>query len=194
MPNECQSVCLFKLGGSLLTDRHWPTRLQRWLVSQPEQHFLGIVGGGQVIEAMRELDRCHKLDPQAMHWRCVQMLDTTLDIANELTPAFSLVTSREELDEFLSSSTLEKRCAWLRISSFYHQGLDDRHLPADWDTTSDAIALWLAARYALPRVVLFKSCKVEHVTSLDEAVSSGVIDKASSRLRHADLRFELVQL
>jgi 5-(aminomethyl)-3-furanmethanol phosphate kinase len=73
-----------KLGGSLLSQPDWPEWLEAWLDEQPPGPKLLIVGGGQAIDAMRQLDRAHRLDTPAMHWRCIRLLDATFEVAAEL--------------------------------------------------------------------------------------------------------------
>ncbi|MCY2974718.1 MAG: hypothetical protein NTW52_08650 [Planctomycetota bacterium] len=75
---------VLKIGGSLLSQTDWPSRLNHWLQTQPAGLYFTIVGGGEAIEAMRELDRIHTLDQTAMHWRCIDMLEATFEVAVEL--------------------------------------------------------------------------------------------------------------
>jgi aspartokinase-like uncharacterized kinase len=75
---------VLKLGGSLLTQPDWYVRLRDWILQQPSGRYFMIVGGGEAVEAMRELDRIHALDQEAMHWRCVDLLDASFEIAAEL--------------------------------------------------------------------------------------------------------------
>jgi hypothetical protein len=75
---------VLKIGGSLLSQSDWPSRLNHWLQTQPAGLYFTIVGGGEAIEAMRDLDRIHTLDQTAMHWRCIDLLDATFDVAVEL--------------------------------------------------------------------------------------------------------------
>ncbi len=72
---EIASRTVFKLGGSLLHQPDWPSRLASWLRAQPPGDYFGIVGGGEVVEGLRDLDRVHSLSESRMHWRCVRALD-----------------------------------------------------------------------------------------------------------------------
>lgn len=79
-------IRVIKVGGSLLT---WPglqEALPRWLNTLTPANNLLIFGGGECIEAMRQLDALWHLDSTAMHWRCVRLLDATFEIAKELWP------------------------------------------------------------------------------------------------------------
>src|SRR5262245_59141995 len=48
-----------KLGGSLLTWAEWPTACRRWLAMQPPRRTVLIVGGGGMVDAVRNWDRAH---------------------------------------------------------------------------------------------------------------------------------------
>ncbi len=200
--------CVFKLGGSLLDQEDWPTRLRHWLSQQRHGQYLGIVGGGEVVEAMRKLDQVHRLSQSSMHWRCVRLLDSTLEIASELTSEIDTLNSSEQLAMYLESpcdldSDLNHPdAAWVRISAFYHPGpcketksADTFIWPAEnWDTTTDTLAMLLAYQIKADRVVLLKSCQVDHVSSLEEAASMGIVDRECLQFAKHLAKVELLRL
>jgi aspartokinase-like uncharacterized kinase len=94
---------VFKLGGSLLDQADWPARLRRWLSRQPTGDYYGIVGGGELVEAMRSLDTRHSLSIVEMHWRCIRLLDATYEIAGELMPELGRL---DNLDSAVKASPL----------------------------------------------------------------------------------------
>jgi hypothetical protein len=58
-PRPCRVV---KLGGSLLDLPHLAPRLQSWLGGEPDKLTLLLVGGGEFVEAMRQLDQVHAFE------------------------------------------------------------------------------------------------------------------------------------
>jgi aspartokinase-like uncharacterized kinase len=54
-PDELVTT-IVKLGGSQLTNPNWPTQLAAWFRSQPIDRYLVLIGGGRLIEAVREID------------------------------------------------------------------------------------------------------------------------------------------
>jgi aspartokinase-like uncharacterized kinase len=180
-----------KLGGSFLDSPSWPDRLQTWFARQPIGDYFVIVGGGKLIDALRELDTCHRLSQSAMHWRCVRALDATFEIAAELTPAFGRILSSAQLldrleTEFDGNMDRNPRIHWVRIASYYGQEFDspkrdEPQLEHSWSTTTDSLALLLANRIHAERCVLLKSCDVKHLTSLRQAVDEGIVDPESIR-------------
>lgn len=192
-------ICVFKLGGSCLTNADWPSRLRGWLRKQPPAIYIGIVGGGELIEALRDLDRIHRLNTRQLHWRCIRLLDATFEIAVELVSEFAALRSREQLAGLLQKK-LEvsgQRVAWLRIASFYNDVdvLVNEPMPSeDWSTTTDTLALLLARELHADRCVLLKSCPVDHLTTLQDAVDEGIVDPESIRFGDDGTRVEFVQL
>ena len=76
---------VIKLGGSLLESESIAERFANWLALQPPAQNITIVGGGEIIDAMRRLDQRFSLDQAWTHWHCVDLLRTTHGVlASEL--------------------------------------------------------------------------------------------------------------
>ena len=168
--------CVVKLGGSLLSCSETPARLDRFLADGFENVQVNlIVGGGKIIDALRELDAVHSCCPVAMHWRCIGVLRLTLEIAAEWLPLATQILTAQDFEA-------HRHCRsagiyLIAVDSFY--SVDDRHaLPQDWSTTSDSIAALLARKLGLRRVVLIKSCAVPEGLSIAQAAKSGIVDAA----------------
>ena len=210
-----------KLGGSLLNDAGWPARFARWRREGGEIPAVLIVGGGEMVEAMRQLDTVHSLDNTAMHWRCVRMLRHTTDVAAEILQRsgvdFSLLTTLAEFAEFVGGTrhglpappTLAIAYADAVYRSDFFEALArlpeqlrqhfcrDREPPlprVGWQTTSDAIAIHLAAWSGAARCVILKSCEVDCYHDLADAAAAGVVDPETPRLATDYPRVSLVRL
>ena len=150
-----------------------------------------IVGGGELVEAMRTVHRLfHELNEEEMHWRCVELLDHTWSITKEIFPMGISIASREELTR--SSEQRDLAGFFLvRVQSFYSRescGL----LPSSWQprsnwrTTTDSLAWLLGKIIGADRVILVKQCECDSSLSLARASELGVIDQELPRLVDAN--------
>jgi aspartokinase-like uncharacterized kinase len=181
------TIRVIKLGGSLLLFPKLPSALTAWLSRQTPAINILIVGGGECVEAMRELDALWKLDPQLMHWRCVDLLDATWQIAKELWPKWPTYgpdTGRENADcqqllDFIRSSSFASDphgALLVRVRSVY--GNSCQQLPFDWRTTTDSIAAYLANSLDASELVLLKSTPHAFDSTTAHAAQVGWVDQA----------------
>jgi 5-(aminomethyl)-3-furanmethanol phosphate kinase len=181
---------VLKLGGaSLFASEGFGTELQSLLFEFRHDRVYLMVGGGDLIESMRTLHRLHPdLDQEEMHWRCIDLLDSTWDIAQRLFPVPQTVRDSKELARFTAGGP-SPSTAWIRVLSFYSAALGSSipstWLPrANWDTTTDAIAWLLGMIVDADRVVLLKRCPCDSNWSLSQAAELGIVDKEVARLAH----------
>lgn len=99
---------VLKLGGSLLLLPDWPRRLTSWLELHPAPLNLLLVGGGQIVDAVRELDAQHDLPTAFAHWLCIDLLSATARIAGQLLPSFPLLTTPAELQQVMGDRRLNE--------------------------------------------------------------------------------------
>ncbi|MFG0262183.1 MAG: hypothetical protein ACF788_07320 [Novipirellula sp. JB048] len=176
---------VIKVGGSLLTREDLQTRLPQRLQEIADQGRLGsepvetwlVVGGGQLVNAIRELDRLRPLDPTATHWRCIELLHHTLDIVGQWFPEWSRIESRQDFHGALQQAGRRSVPTLVAVRSFYAPG-DSGGLPHDWRTTSDSLAGKLADDIAAEELVLLKSCAIDPTWGVAEMIERGVIDSA----------------
>lgn len=206
-------IGLIKLGGSLLHQPGWPQALFEWIQRRLDCRWLMVVGGGESIEAMRHLDLIHQLDPKAMHWRCIRMLSVNYEIALELWSR-QLSLNAQQIAE-LGIDDLEKLRLWLsqrelqRVSSprtaiidlgklyplLYEHRPELPRLPENWNTTSDALALWMARALGATELVWLKSCEIDPAWDWKEMEAREIVDQATGSLLVPGLRcrFEKLQ-
>ncbi len=164
---------VIKLGGSLLSQPRLGNRLSRLIQGHFPGHQVSLmVGGGQVIEALRQLDQVHRLDAAALHWLCIESLRTTFRIASLLLPQAQRIETVSEFADYQHSRSPGLHL--IAIDSFFGPGNDDG-LPEDWSTTSDAIAAVLAKRLNVAELCLLKSCDVT-TDNLQAAAAQGIVD------------------
>jgi aspartokinase-like uncharacterized kinase len=145
-----------------------------------------IVGGGETVESMRLLHGIYpQLDPIAMHWRCIELLDATWQVASELMDFCQRIPTTESLQQAFSSHTP----SWniVRPGAFYSPILAQQ-LPANispdpsWETTTDALAWLLAILAQGDEVLLIKKANCSSIKSLAQAAACGIVDPEIHRL------------
>lgn len=185
---------VIKLGGSLLTRPGLLDDVHAWLTAQTAADTCVIVGGGRMIDAVRQWDQLRRVDQREVHWMCVEMLKHSV---RHLANAFL------EDDRFADVSLLETDSQWHHYQTnpvvpasskgsslaflvpglVYHRGCD-APLPENWSTTTDSIAMWVAMCCQADEVVLLKSCEVPVDGQLDDWIDEGIVDSACGALSH----------
>ncbi len=208
-------LVVLKLGGSLLAQTDWHIRLNDFIENRPPTAYLMIVGGGKAVEAMRELDAIHRLDRVNMHWRCVELMELNQQIAIEIlarnsrcfdlrqistSEEFSILKRAGKRDKNLS---IGRSVSLVSVNSFYSSILHKSNaiaakhsrVPAlGWQTTSDAIAVYLAQIVDADECILLKSCEILEPLDLRTAAQSSLIDAESLRLSEFGPPVRLFQL
>ncbi|NCX98202.1 MAG: hypothetical protein EBX35_06420 [Planctomycetia bacterium] len=120
---------IVKVGGSLLALRDWPERLAELVAASPAP--LLVVGGGRVVDGLREIDAANPRPTPLMHDLAIDAMTLTARIVADALglPVVALATDGGVLDA----------AAWLRSSG------QAARLPAGWHVTSDSIAALVAA-------------------------------------------------
>jgi aspartokinase-like uncharacterized kinase len=165
-------VRVVKLGGSLL---EWPelaTWLRAWLAVPPPAVNVMIVGGGALVEKLRELDAVHALPVETSHWLAIRAMSITAAVVAGLMPEAKLVEAIEQL-EFSESGPLQILDAQQFVSREHGSAAA---LPASWDVTSDSIAARVATVLHAHELVLLKSSLPAGPTNLESLARSGYVD------------------
>lgn len=166
-----RGAMVVKVGGSLLSSPAVAPRVHAFCKSLDRERIFLIVGGGQLIDAVRRWDDIHALEPVANHWRCVDLLDATFAIAAEWFAFAKPAGDDCRVDQHGANIHL------VRVASFYRPG-QTFGLPCDWSTTTDAIAVALASHVGCGEATLLKSCDIPD-TSLENMADLGLIDSAT---------------
>lgn len=155
---------VIKLGGSLLDLPDLGVRLTRFLHElTPQDSSLILVGGGPIVDAVRQYDRLWKLDESDCHWLCVQLMNSTARLVQLLSPKWPLISDPPSLTAWASFARRSKnptQCHPIAIvapDSFYSPNINASALPLSWETTSDSIAALLASVVNAEQLILLKS-------------------------------------
>ncbi|QDT03736.1 hypothetical protein K227x_21210 [Rubripirellula lacrimiformis] len=185
-----------KVGGSLLLRPDLGRSLSTWLLRQPPAQHALIVGGGEMIDAVRKLAMVHNLDPETVHWMCIDLLRQTEQVVAEIVDGLNRIQDRDAFTRWSKcpphgSGNTEAANTLISIPAFYFPGCGSG-LPNDWDTTSDAIAAYLGTLTRADEVVLLKSCDVPQGITVSQCIETGIIDRATAILmpRTGNLRVE----
>ena len=194
---------VIKIGGSLLLQADLPLRLDRWIANQQPSETFAIVGGGEMIESVRRLDRLHAMEPSWVHWHCIDLLRTTFEWLASRLNQWNLVRTSDEFRKLcgslseascLSEASRGANCLGGHVSpkdqvphliavDCFYSPLCPAPLPLDWSTTTDAIAGWLAIQLKADELVLMKSCEVDGPIDLAQLACQGVVDGALELLQ-----------
>lgn len=174
---------IVKLGGSLLVDDSTPARLRMFLERLPEAPTLIVVGGGAMVDAVRQLNQANAIHSEAAHWLSIRLMDETARIVAGW------------FDDWRCTDDFSDPCAvgvfkpnrWL-------SGNDVRDLlPQNWNVTSDSIAALLAKTLQASELILLKNCMIVS-QDLAELGRSGVVDKGLDALGLENVLVSVVQL
>jgi len=150
---------VIKLGGSLLDWPEWPARFEVWLAEHPEATNVVIVGGGKLVDVVRDWNRTFRLSDSEAHWLSIRAMSTTAELAAKLLPQATLVYD-------LPAAAV--RDGKLKILDVYGplrcetaDGVEAveamETLPHGWSVTSDSISAHIAKLLNAEELVLLKS-------------------------------------
>ncbi len=138
-----------KIGGSLLVRRDWP-QLLGGLLDASDAPLQIIVGGGPVVDGLRQLDAASPQPAERMHRMAITAMAITASmVAEEL----GLPVCREPPAAASRHGVIHPE-AWQASGGF-------AGLPASWEVTSDSLAAIIAATVGQP-LLLVKSVRPPH--------------------------------
>ena len=141
-----------KLGGSLLDLPHMVSVVERWISCQSPGFHVVIVGGGALVDVLRELQPRLKLRDAQAHWLAVR----AMSLAAHVVQAAAVADHRDWPLVEAVDNPVSGRIVLLDVAPMLRQTTENP-LPADWTVTSDSIAAWVAIRLNADELVLLKS-------------------------------------
>ena len=171
-------MMVVKVGGSLFDHPELASTLAGWLKIQAETKILLVAGGGRFADAVREMDRIHKLGEDAAHWAALA----------------SLAAPAAVLKAMLVPYNLPKQVEFIDCLAFARSDDDNSlSLPHTWRVTTDSLAARIAMVHGCQRLVLLKSLDIPEGTSWDVAAKNGWVDDYFSAIaRVATFKIETV--
>jgi len=155
-------MMVVKVGGSLFDHPELVATLAGWLKIQAETKIILVVGGGRFADAVREMDRIHKLGEDAAHWAALA----------------SLAAPAAALKAMLVPYNLPKQLVFIDCLAFARSDDDNpMSLPHTWHVTTDSLAARIAMVHGCQRLVLLKSIEIPKGTSWEVAAKNGWVDE-----------------
>ena len=169
-----QSPLVIKLGGSLLSQPGWPqgiTELLRALSAQsPESPALLVVGGGSVVEGLRQIDAASPQPAELVHALAIELMGITARLVAAAT-GLPLVTA-------WPTAGARGACL-LDVPQWLAENQRLLRLPVGWEVTSDSIAARVAAAHR-GKLLLVKSVPPPSLSAsqnqLEELANAGWVD------------------
>jgi len=137
-----------KLGGSLLELRELAAKLKFWLHENGNMQNVIVVGGGDIANVIRRLDRTHGFLSQQSHELACKSMRLTASIVSYLIGEADLCRDEDELENSRTPTVIFDSSEWI---------LQQPNVPVSWDFTSDSIAARLATVLNAEELVLIKS-------------------------------------
>ena len=159
-----RSGLVVKVGGSLLGLHGWPARLTDLIAAlgdRPPAPLL-IVGGGRVVDGLREIDAAGPRPPALMHDLAIDAMSLTARIVADALglPVVALADGGGVLDA----------ATWLRCTDHAAP------LPAGWHVTSDSIAALVAAETGRGLLLAKRTPPPEGGHDFERLATSGWVD------------------
>ncbi len=204
-------VRVVKLGGSLLDLPDLASRLRRFIDSQCDSRaLLIVVGGGKIVDAVRDYDSIHSIHPITSHWLSVDLMHSTAMLLQALLPELPLLADTCELSSFVWAETkgaetiavvdsVVKKVAIVSPLCFYSRSCNAQVLPIGWQTTSDSISAFLATMLRADELILLKSTdgsKADGQDIQDQQIhhEQSLVDKAFQSVVPDWLKVRIVNL
>lgn len=173
---------VIKLGGSLLGSPELPLWLDS-IARHGDGKMIVVPGGGPFADAVREAQRMSGVDDRTAHQMAVMAMDQYGVMMKGLNA--NVVTASSEL-EIAERGWQHRAMVWLPSQMV----CADEQIPADWETTSDSLAAWLAGKLNADRLLLVKSrTPVTAEAGLSALIVDGLVDANLQRFL-ADATFD----
>ena len=159
---------VIKLGGSLLSSGS----LKEWL-SVIVEHGAGklviVPGGGIFADMIRDAQQKWKFDDKAAHQMALLAMEQYAHLLKSYAPGLVLEDSIEGIEKVIS---LNQVPVWLPFNMI--NACQD--VSANWDLTSDSLALYLAEQLNTEHVMLLKSLSLNNLNAR-QLSETGMVDK-----------------
>ncbi|RUL88221.1 amino acid kinase family protein [Tautonia sociabilis] len=167
-------ILVVKLGGSLLDWPGLPAAIDAFLKAQARRRILIVVGGGAIVDAIRDLDRIHQLGQERSHALALRAMDLTARVAEGLLPGLTVVELPEELPPCWELGGIPVLAPRRLLDRDDHESASP--LPHHWDVTSDSISARIADLLGAEELLLLKSTAAPAGLDLAGASSLGLVD------------------
>ncbi len=166
-------MIVLKIGGSLYQSRNLIEWLEK-ISSVSDQCVIVVPGGGPFSDQVRAASTRWNLPENCSHDMAVLAMQQYAHMMIGLNDKLKLVSKCEEI-------TSRSSCNEVIVWAPYYEVTNLCDLPKNWQTTSDALALWLAIKISAKHLCLVKSVPVEGKT-LNNLIQAEVVDQNFGKL------------
>ena len=166
-------MIVLKIGGSLYDSpclAEWMSKFSQGL----NQVVIIVPGGGPFADQVRAAGKKWKLPEDCAHDMAVLGMQQFGHMMSGLNNQLHLLNRCEEISAMPSNY---KVAVWAP----YEEVLNANDLEKDWQTTSDSLALWLAAKLSANHLCIVKSAVTDGKT-LDKLIGEGIVDANFEKL------------
>jgi aspartokinase-like uncharacterized kinase len=157
-----------KIGGSLNNDPLLPQWLELFAQLGGGRVTL-VCGGGAFADEVRRAQGQWHFDDLHAHNMAVLTMAQSAYLASALQTGLRLARNKAEIHQVLHGG---HTALWLPFDWLHDQPGPD----ANWDMSSDSMALDLARKLNAERMVVVKSCAIDPAASLAELAAASVLD------------------
>lgn len=166
---------VIKLGGSLASAEELPRWLEVLAIDGRGRAVI-VPGGGPFADQVRAMQVRRGFDDTAAHHMALLAMEQYAVMLRamqpELVAAASVLDARRALEQ-------GRTAIWMPTAL----ALAECPLPQSWDTTSDSLAAWLAAKLSASHLVLVKSVSLPgRAASAQSLQRDGIVDRLIPQL------------
>jgi aspartokinase-like uncharacterized kinase len=158
-----------KIGGSLSHD----PALRGWLTELAEVgggRVVIVPGGGDFADKVRQYQAEWRFNDLAAHNMCLLAMTQYGLMMQGLSPELVLASSEAKVRRALRDGRV---AIWVPTSLMR----DEPDAMTNWETTSDSLAAWLSTMLNAERLIVVKSCPIEHGEPVEALASNGIVDR-----------------
>jgi aspartokinase-like uncharacterized kinase len=150
------AIHVTKIGGSLLNLPDLPTRWRRWRDQRKTVHDVVVVGGGMLVDALRQQALHRSISDGIAHWSAVDLMAINSRLLASQLVEYPVCTVGPTLEERLTTvgGTFVDVVHFLRHVEPLQPG---SKLMSNWDVTSDSVAARLAVSINAEKLTFLKS-------------------------------------
>lgn len=160
-------LVVIKIGGSLHTSGELSNLLKR--IDCIQQQMIIVPGGGKYADAVRSRQVSDGFDDQQAHVLALKAMGEMAVEMAKLMQRGVVTETVEDIRDLLAKHNIP-------IWSPFRMMVNDPDLPADWSTTSDALAAHLAERTVATTLIVVKSIDVPISATPHQLAESGIVD------------------
>jgi 5-(aminomethyl)-3-furanmethanol phosphate kinase len=164
-------ITVIKIGGSLMGTDELTSWITNIVKASHHSNIVIVPGGGQFADSIRDLQKSYSFNDLVAHRLALLAMCQFAYLLTDINPEIKIVNN---FSEITAHSGKNFPLLWLPFSLID----DDSEINANWDFTSDSIALWLATKLSAEKLVLVKSKKLENdPEAIQKHINNGEIDK-----------------